>query len=97
MPTAKRSRIKLAATAYKALLKQVYERDGWRCRSCHRRDCINAHHIKFRSQGGNDELGNLVSLCVSCHRAVHDGNLRVFINNNGEIDFTNRNGWRCAV
>lgn len=90
----RRARVKLAAPAYKKLIAEVYERDGWRCRSCNRRDGINAHHIKYRSQGGNDEIDNLVSLCVRCHRAVHDGNLKVVIEE-GELNFTNKNGW-CA-
>ena len=34
---------------------------GWEC-----------HHRKLRSQGGRDELSNLLALHSSCHRDAHD-------------------------
>lgn len=53
-----------------SLRKQVQERDG-RCRGCGAGNPSEVHHIKFRSQGGRDELRNLVWLCGGCHRAAH--------------------------
>lgn len=53
----------------------VLDRDRWRCRGCF----VNAgelHHIVFRSQGGKDEPGNLITLCPSCHRRAHGTNGR---------------------
>ena len=36
------------------------------------------HHIEFRSQGGTDEVTNLIALCASHHlRCVHTGRLIV--------------------
>lgn len=35
---------------------------------------VEAHHVLSRGQGGDDDLGNLVGLCTSCHRALHNGN-----------------------
>jgi 5-methylcytosine-specific restriction endonuclease McrA len=32
----------------------------------------HAHHILPRSAGGQDELGNLLSCCHTCHRRIHD-------------------------
>ena len=29
------------------------------------------HHILFKSQGGTDEIDNLVALCRDCHDAAH--------------------------
>jgi len=29
------------------------------------------HHILFKSQGGTDEIGNLVALCRECHDVAH--------------------------
>lgn len=61
--------------------RECYERDGWLCGDC-RCECLSAneaqeidpkrrvqaHHIVARRNGGNDELENLVTLCLSCHR-----------------------------
>jgi hypothetical protein len=52
---------------------EVYARDGWLCASptCTRRD-VTPHHLVFRSQGGGDEMENVVSLCSWCHlQGIH--------------------------
>ena len=57
----------------------VYLRDRWRCASpvCRSRH-VTPHHVRFRSRGGGDERGNLVSLCEKCHlELVHGGRLKV--------------------
>jgi hypothetical protein len=33
---------------------------------------LDIHHVKFRSLGGSDSIKNLVPLCPTCHRMVHD-------------------------
>jgi 5-methylcytosine-specific restriction endonuclease McrA len=40
---------------------------------------LHPHHIKYKSAGGEDTLDNLVTLCWKCHRAVHDGFLKVTV------------------
>lgn len=46
--------------------------DHWRCRGCGA-DTIQPHHIIFRSQGGKDDITNVILLCPECHaRADHD-------------------------
>jgi len=34
---------------------------------------VHRHHIKTRGSGGDDSSENLIDLCPSCHRLVHDG------------------------
>lgn len=51
------------------LREQVKDRDR-ACRGCGGIPS-EIHHIKFRSQGGRDELVNLAWLCGRCHRAAH--------------------------
>jgi hypothetical protein len=61
------------------LQKRVIARDGGRCQApgCSRA-ALHVHHVVYRSHGGNDEHGNLVSLCAAHHlHAVHLGWLRV--------------------
>jgi hypothetical protein len=55
----------------------IYERDRHRCQSpcCGRRD-VTPHHLRFRSQGGDDTDENLISLCTFCHlEGIHLGQM----------------------
>ncbi len=31
----------------------------------------HAHHILMRSQGGRDDVSNLLDVCAACHRHIH--------------------------
>ena len=68
----KRPRVKLAADAYEQLRQKVLKRDNWRCQNCGRRESLEVHHRKMRSQGGDDSDVNLITLCHSCHANEHD-------------------------
>jgi 5-methylcytosine-specific restriction endonuclease McrA len=55
-------------------------RNGWRCTvpGCTSMRNLHAHHVRFRSAGGADDLANLVTLCAAHHlRGVHAGTIRV--------------------
>jgi hypothetical protein len=56
-----------------ALRRAVRERDRHRCRypGCESRR-VDAHHIRFWSNGGETKLVNLISLCKAHHHLVHD-------------------------
>lgn len=71
---AKRSRLVLPKKEYKKLCDRVHQRDGWRCKVpwCKAREQLNAHHITFRSQGGDDASYNMITMCKRCHQALHD-------------------------
>ena len=56
----------------KSNLKKCVKENPY-CRNCGSSDNVSAHHIIFRSQGGDDSLTNLITLCFNCHRKVHDG------------------------
>jgi len=54
----------------------VKNRDNYTCQYCkgkHRDSKLEVHHIVFRSNNGSDEQENLITLCHTCHQAVHDG------------------------
>jgi hypothetical protein len=57
----------------------VFARDGWRCTvpGCTSYRNLQQHHVVFRSAGGDDEPGNLTTLCAWHHlRGVHARVLR---------------------
>lgn len=56
----------------------VLNRDNYTCQYCHGKhkdSHLEVHHIVFRSQGGSDESENLITLCHTCHKALHDGKI----------------------
>jgi 5-methylcytosine-specific restriction endonuclease McrA len=71
--TQKRPRLRLDPHSYKQLCRRVIERDKWRCQICGSRQNLQVHHRQLRSQQGPDEDSNLITLCASCHEALHHG------------------------
>src|SRR5262249_51964692 len=56
----------------------VLTRDGYTCQACRgssKETRLEVHHIIFRSQNGSDEEANLVTLCKTCHDALHKGSI----------------------
>ena len=56
----------------------ILNRDDYTCQRCHGKhkdSHLEVHHIVFRSQGGSDESENLITLCHTCHKALHDGKI----------------------
>ena len=56
----------------------VLNRDNYTCQQCkgkHKDSKLEVHHIVFRSQGGSDEESNLITLCHTCHKGLHDGKI----------------------
>ena len=70
-PRQKRPRIRLKASEYVSLHKQVLERDGWRCQECGSLKNLQVHHLQPRSQLGGDTMTNLITLCAICHAKKH--------------------------
>jgi len=52
---------------------EVLLRDAFTCQLCGGRRHLHVHHIRFRSQGGDDSTENLLTLCWRCHRLIHRG------------------------
>ena len=49
---------------------QVLARDGWKCTRCQKSGRLEVDHVKPLERGGElYDLGNLQSLCRSCHIA----------------------------
>ena len=59
----------------------VLARDSYICQCCkgkHKDSKLEIHHIVFRSNGGSDDEKNLITLCHTCHKALHAGKLESF-------------------
>lgn len=57
----------------------VLFRDGHTCQHCHGKSgdkVLNVHHIESRQTGG-DAPNNLITLCETCHKAYHRGELQI--------------------
>jgi len=49
---------------------EVFSRDKFKCQKCDFRgisEDLEAHHIKMKVNGGDDEISNIVTLCSICH------------------------------
>ena len=58
-------------------------RDKHTCQYCKgkRKDSkLEVHHIIFRCNGGSDEEANLITLCHTCHKDLHDGKFALKLN-----------------
>lgn len=58
-----------------AVVEEAKERDGFTCQKCGLRDpaTVEGHHIEPLSVGGIDSVGNVSTLCESCHRIWFTG------------------------
>lgn len=53
------------------LRAEILARDDFICSLCPSRSMLQAHHVKYRSEGGKHERRNLITLCEACHSLVH--------------------------
>lgn len=84
------------------LRKEVYERDDFKCRCCglggkFRLPTLQVHHIIEVSQGGDNSLENLLTICMSCHTLLHTlawGKLSVVVE---DLDAQEREIFRIII
>ena len=67
----RKPRVRLDLDAYEKLRRRVLGRDNWRCQNCGSMQNLEVHHKTLRSQQGNDQEENLITLCDSCHLSQH--------------------------
>lgn len=81
----------------------VLNRDNYKCQYCkgkHKDSKLEVHHIVYRSQGGSDEESNLITLCHTCHKDLHDGRITLKLSGKqkGTLKYaTQMNSIRCQL
>jgi Domain of unknown function (DUF222)/HNH endonuclease len=76
-----------------ALRRALHSRDGGCCfPGCTQRRFVDAHHIHHWARGGETKLSNLLLLCRSHHRLVHEGGFGVRQAPGGGTTFTRPDG-----
>ena len=80
--------------ATKAQKREVLRREGWCCATpgCPHKIWLHLHHLIPYSKGGPTLAHNVLGICVSCHGNVHDGLLKIFLNDQGKLVFTDADG-----
>ena len=77
-----------------AMRRALLNRDGGcrfpGCTATHR---LHGHHVRHWAQGGQTALDNLVMLCPTHHRLVHEGGFDVQRLDDGAFRFTSPRGW----
>ena len=61
----------LSAKISNTTRKAVYRREGYACALCDSPKYLQVHHCIKRSQGGSDNVQNLICLCADCHALAH--------------------------
>lgn len=56
--------------------QEVLKADGQRCRMCGRTSSLHVHHVRYRSEGIDNTLLNLITLCDEDHARVHKDKAR---------------------
>jgi ribosomal protein S27AE len=57
-------------TNWQEIRQEVLRRDHRQCQVCGKEYSGQVHHIIPRSQGGTNELSNLITLCGKCHMVI---------------------------
>jgi hypothetical protein len=85
---------RVTSTITPRLRRQVLARDHHGCTvpGCRAARNLDVHHIQFRSDGGGNELSNLLTLCSGHHALLHAGQLIV----RGEAPHALEFSWREA-
>ena len=66
------------AEGFMNIKKYILARDKYTCQICKKKNTpLHVHHIKFKSKGGTDQPGNLITLCDKCHMDLHAGKVEL--------------------
>jgi len=61
----------LQSEAWKKKRNEIMQRDNKQCRFCGQREALQVHHLTYKNLGNENEQ-ELITLCKSCHKMLHD-------------------------
>ena len=59
---------RMRGRAWERKRQKVFIRDGFTCRICKQAKACEVDHIRPLAKGGTDDLNNLQSVCIPCHK-----------------------------
>lgn len=62
----------MLSSRWRELREAALARDEHRCRGCDGSEGLQVHHRWYPAVLGDEDVGDLTTLCATCHRAVHD-------------------------
>lgn len=65
------------SSVHKRAQKEGKVRDNYTCQACGSKKDVEGHHILDHQFFGSATVDNIVSLCHSCHKEVHRGNIDI--------------------
>lgn len=63
----------LSSYEWRIIRKNVLEIDNFKCVSCNSKSNLHIHHITYKNVG-NENTGDLLTLCSLCHKIIHQMN-----------------------
>jgi len=63
-------------TGWNKIRNSILDRDNFNCRMCTEENNLHVHHIDYCRS--NNESSNLVTLCRTCHSAIHRESYKPF-------------------
>ena len=96
-----RAEMRVEVQRLRELRRRIYARDGGRCRATGKPVDLttdnpwrlaHVHHVVFRSVGGTNDTGNLVTLCADAHDLIHRHLLTIAGNADEMLLFTRFQG-----
>ena len=63
---------------WRALRLKVINRDDRKCRCCDTRKNLTVHHLTY-DRFMNEKMDDLITLCETCHKRVHEGKITITI------------------
>ena len=55
---------------------KILKRDGFRCQMCGSGKNLRVHHINYEHLDTDAELDDLITLCDTCHRKIHEQDIK---------------------
>lgn len=86
---------RLTLARWKVRRAECFDRDMYICQGCKKPlavgyEWFDAHHVVKRSDGGSDELSNLITVCRACHDKLHpEKRVRWTKNNQADANMLN--------